>query len=148
MSINCGAIPGRSLCHGGDPTREMTEIGKLKEGRFVIIDDEPCRIVGFFFPAPKKDGHAEVKVGAVGIFDSQKRSMICPARTKVCVPIIERGSAQVLAVVANNAQLMDLTTCEMFELPVSMALRGEVREGVEVEYIQALGRRKIERVRG
>ncbi|MBA7688999.1 hypothetical protein ES703_97491 [subsurface metagenome] len=52
-----------------------------------------------------------------------------------------------LAVVANNAQLMDLTTYETFELPVSMALRGDVREGVEVEYIQALGRRKIERVR-
>ncbi len=63
------------------------------------------------------------------------------------VPIIERGSAQVLAVVENNAQLMDLTTCEIFELPVSMALRGEVLEGGEVEYIQALGRRKIERVR-
>ncbi|MDH5443399.1 MAG: translation initiation factor IF-5A, partial [Hadesarchaea archaeon] len=78
----------------------------------------------------------------------QKRSMIRPASAKVEVPIIERGSAQVLAVVANNAQLMDLTTCEIFELPVSMALRGEVREGVAVEYIQALGRRKIERVRG
>jgi len=127
--------------------RKMTEVGKLKEGRFVIIDDEPCRIVSFFSPAPK-DGHAEVKVGAIGIFDSQKRSMICPASAKVAVPIIERGSAQVLAVVANNAQLMDLTTCEIFELHVSMALRGEVREGVAVEYIQALGRRKIERVRG
>ncbi|MDH5685835.1 MAG: translation initiation factor IF-5A [Hadesarchaea archaeon] len=128
--------------------RKMTEVGKLKEGRFVIIDGEPCRIVGFFSPAPKKDEHAEVKVGAIGIFDSQKRSMIRPASAKVEVPIIERGSAQVLAVVANNAQLMDLTTCEIFELPVSMALRGEVREGVAVEYIQALGRRKIERVRG
>ena len=127
--------------------RKMTEVGKLKEGRFVIIDDEPCRIVGFS-PAPKKDGHAEVKVGAIGIFDSQRRSMICPASAKVEVPIIERGSAQVLAVVANNAQLMDLTTYETFELPVSMALRGEVLEGGEVEYIQALGRRKIERVRG
>ncbi|MBA7502547.1 hypothetical protein ES706_01137 [subsurface metagenome] len=138
----------RGECHGGDPTREMTEMDKLKEGRFVIIDDEPCRIVGFFSSAPKKNGHAEVKVGAIGIFDSQKRSMIRPASAKVMVPIIERGSAQVLAVVANNAQLMDLTTYETFELPVSMALRGEVREGVEVEYIQALGRRKIERVRG
>jgi len=64
------------------------------------------------------------------------------------VPIIERGSAQVLAVVENNAQLMDLTTCEIFELPISMLLRGEVLAGGAVEYIQVLGRRKIERVRG
>jgi translation initiation factor 5A len=48
----------------------------------------------------------------------------------------------------NNAQLMDLNTYETFELPIPINLRGDVREGVEVEYIQALGRRKIERVKG
>jgi len=127
--------------------REMTEIGKLKEGRFVIIDDEPCRIVGFSISAPGKHGHAKAKVDAIGIFDSQKRSIVRPTSAKIEVPIIERGSAQVLAIIANNAQLMDLTTYETFELPISMALRGEVREGVEVEYTQVLGRKKIERVK-
>ena len=122
-------------------------MGKLKEGRFIIIDGEPCRITSFHTPAPKKHERAEAKVDARGIFDSQKRIIIRPTSAKVEVPIIERGSAQVLAVVENNAQLMDLTTCEIFELPVSMALRGEVREDVAVEYIQALGRRKIERVK-
>ncbi len=126
----------------------MTEIGKLKEGRFIIIDGEPCRIKYFRTSTPKKNERAEAKVDAIGIFDSQKRCIISPTSAKVEVPIIERGSAQVLAVVENNAQLMDLTTCEIFELPVSMALRGEVREDVAVEYIQALGLRKIERVRG
>lgn len=128
--------------------KEMTEISKLKEGRFVIIDDEPCRIVGFSTSAPGKHGHAKAKVDAIGIFDSQKRSIVRPSSAKIDVPIIERGGAQVLAIIANNAQLMDLITYETFELPISMALRGEVREGVEVEYIQALGRRKIERVKG
>ena len=128
--------------------KEMTEIGKLKEGRFVTIDGEPCRIVGFSTSAPGKHGHAKAKVDAIGIFDSQKRSIVRPTSAKVEVPIIERGGAQVLAIIANNAQLMDLTTYETFELPISMILRGEVREGVEVEYIQALGRRKIERVKG
>ncbi len=122
-------------------------MGKLKEGRFVIIDGEPCRIVGFSISVPDKHGRAEAKVDGLGIFDSQKRSIVRPTSANVEVPIIERGSAQVLAVIANNAQLMNLTTYETFELPVSMALRGEVREGGEVEYIQALGRRKIERVK-
>ena len=122
-----------------------TEICKLKEGRFVIIDNEPCRIVGF---SAGKHGHAEVKVDAIGIFNSQKRSIVRPASAKVEVPIIERGGAQVLAVIANDAQLMDLTTYEIFDLPIPRTLRGEVREGVEVEYIQALGRMKIERVKG
>ncbi len=127
--------------------REMTEVGKLKEGRFVIIDDEPCRIVGFSTSAPGKHGHAKAKIDAIGLFDSQKRSVVRPTSAKMEVPMIERGSAQVLAIIENNAQLMDLTTFETFELPISLNLRGEVREGVEVEYIQALSRRKIERVK-
>jgi len=127
--------------------KEMTEIGRLKEGRFVIIDDEPCRIVGFSTSAPGKHGHAKAKIDAIGIFDMQKRSIVRPTSAKVEVPIIERGSAQVLAIIANNAQLMDLTTYETFELPIPMNLRGEISEGVEVEYIQALGRRKIERAK-
>ncbi len=128
--------------------REMTEVGKLKEGRFIVVDDEPCRIVGFSTSAPGKHGHAKAKVDAIGLFDSQKRTIVRPTSAKIEVPVIERGNAQVLAVVVNNAQLMDLATYETFELPVPIALRGEAREGVEVEYIQALGRRKIERVKG
>jgi translation initiation factor 5A len=127
---------------------EMTEIGNLKEGRYVVIDDEPCYIVGVTHSKPGKHGHAKAKIDAVGLFDSQKRTVVHPTSSKIAVPIIERGNAQVLAVMSNNVQLMDLATYETFELPIPMNLRGEVREGLEVEYIQALGRRKIERVKG
>lgn len=127
--------------------REMVEVGRLKEGRFVVIDDEPCQIVGFSTSAPGKHGHAKAKIDAIGLFDGQKRSIVRPTSAKIEIPIIERGSAQVLAIIANNAQLMDLTTYETFELPIPTSLRGEVKEGIEVEYIQALGRRKIERVK-
>ena len=132
----------------GDTMKEVSEVGKLKEGRFIIIDDEPCRIVGFSTSAPGKHGHAKAKIDAIGLFDNQKRTIVRPTSAKVEVPIIERGSAQVLAVVVNNAQLMDMNTYETFELPIPINLRGEVREGVEVEYLQALGRRRIDRVKG
>lgn len=127
--------------------REMIEVGKLKEGRFVILDDEPCRIVGFTTSAPGKHGHAKAKIDAIGLFDGQKRSLVRPTSAKIEVPIIERGSAQILAIMANTAQLMDLSTYETFELPIPMMLRGDLREGVEVEYLRALGRRKIERIK-
>jgi translation initiation factor 5A len=127
--------------------REVTEVGKLKEGRFIIVDDEPCRIVGFTHSAPGKHGHAKAKVDAVGLFDGQKRTIVRPTSATIEVPIIERGAAQVLAVVESNAQLMDTTTYETFELSIPINLRGEVHEGVEVEYTQALGRRKVERVK-
>jgi len=128
--------------------KETTEVGKLKEGRYVIIDDEPCYIVGYSTSAPGKHGHAKAKIDAIGLFDGQKRSLVRPTSSKIEVPIIERGNAQILAIMANNAQLMDLSTYETFELPIPMNLRGEVRESIEVEYIQALGRRKIERIKG
>lgn len=128
--------------------KEVTEVGKLKEGRFIIIDEEPCRIVGFSTSAPGKHGHAKAKIDAIGMFDTQKRSIVRPTSSKIEVPIIERGNAQVLAIVVNNAQLMDLVTYETFELQIPIELRGDVKAGVELEYIQALGRRKIERVKG
>ncbi len=127
--------------------REVTEVGKLKEGRFILLDNEPCRIVGFSTSAPGKHGHAKAKIDAIGLFDSQKHSTVRPTSAKIEIPIIERGNAQVLAVVENNAQLMDLNTYETFELPVPINLRGEVREGAEIEYLQAMGRKKIERVK-
>jgi translation initiation factor 5A len=127
--------------------KEVVEVGKLREGRFIIIDGEPCRIVGYSTSAPGKHGHAKAKIDAISFFDGQKRTVIKPTSAKVEVPIVKRGNAQVLAVVKNNAQLMDLTTYETFELPVPMELRGEIKEGVEVEYIEALGRRKIERTK-
>ncbi len=127
--------------------KEVVEVSKLREGRFIIIDGEPCKIVGYSTSAPGKHGHAKAKIDAISFFDGQKRTVIKPTSAKVEVPIVKRGSAQVLAVARNNAQLMDLTTYETFELPIPMELRGEIKEGVEVEYIEALGRRKIERVK-
>jgi translation initiation factor 5A len=125
-----------------------TEAGKLKEGGFITIDDEPCRIVGISTSLPDKKGKVTVKINALGLFDSQKHFVVKLTSEKVEVPTIERGSARVLAIVANKAQLMDPKTYETFELPLSIDFRGDVREGDEVEYIQALGRRKIELVKG
>jgi len=128
--------------------RNTTEAGKLKEGSFIMMDNEPCRIVGFSTSLPDKHGEIKAKISAIGLFDLQKHSCISSMKGKIEVPTIKRGFANVLAIVANNAQLMDLTTYETFELPISMNLRGDVREGGEIEYIQALGRRKIELVKG
>ncbi len=127
--------------------RKMTKVGKLKEGNFIIIDDEPCHINNFLTSPPGKQGGGNTKITATGLFDSQKHHIIQPTSAKIEVPIIERGIAEVLAIVANNAQLMNLTTCETFELPISVKLRGDVHEGDRVEYIQALGRKKIELVK-
>jgi len=53
--------------------KEQTEIGKIKEGRYIVIEEEPCRVVGIATSKPGKHGAAKARIDAVGIFDGVKR---------------------------------------------------------------------------
>jgi len=46
--------------------KEQTEIGKIKEGRYIVIEDEPCRVVGIATSKPGKHGAAKARIDAVG----------------------------------------------------------------------------------
>ena len=62
--------------HGENFMKEQTEIGKIKEGRYIVIDDEPCRVLGIAMSKPGKHGAAKARIDAVGIFDGVKRSIV------------------------------------------------------------------------
>ena len=47
----------------------------------------------------------------------------------------------------NDVQLMDLESYETFELPMPDELKDKIAEGVEVDYIEAMGKQKIMRVK-
>ena len=91
---------------------------ELKEGKYVIIEDIPCRIVNIDSSKPGKHGAAKMRVTGIGIFDGQKKILLAPSDADVEVPIIERQTAQIVAVNGNTAQLMDTTTYEVFELSI------------------------------
>ncbi|HDJ04383.1 translation initiation factor IF-5A [Candidatus Bathyarchaeota archaeon] len=126
------------------------EIGSLKVGNYVIIDGEPCRIVDLTKSKPGKHGSAKARVVAIGIFDGVKRSFVKPVSAQVDVPIIEKRGGQVIAILPSALQIMDLETYEVFEVPFpeDENLRKKLTQGVEIEYWQILGRRKIVRVKG
>ena len=42
---------------------------ELKQGKYVLIDDIPCRIVNIESSKPGKHGSAKVRLVAIGIFD-------------------------------------------------------------------------------
>lgn len=123
--------------------KEQAEVRQLREGGYIVIDDEPCEIISIAVSKPGKHGAAKARIDAIGIFDGQKRSIVQPVTSKVYVPIVERKRAQVLAVVGKNAQLMDLNTYETFELSIPEGL--ELKGGDEVIYLESLGKRKIEK---
>jgi translation initiation factor 5A len=127
--------------------KEMAEVRELKVGRYVLIDEEPCKIQSISTSKPGKHGEAKARIDAVGIFDEQKRSVVHPVKHKVGVPIIDKRSAQVLALMGTDVvQLMDMETYETFEMPVPEDLKGQIEPGKEILYLQAMGKRKITRV--
>lgn len=126
--------------------KELAEIRTLKVNRYIIIDDEPCKIVSISTSKPGKHGEAKARIEAIGVFDSQKRSIVKPVKHKVHVPIIDKRSAQVLAIMGENVQLMDLETYETFEMSIPEEYKGKLEAGKEIQYLNALGRKKITRV--
>ncbi|MCK5345655.1 MAG: translation initiation factor IF-5A [Candidatus Heimdallarchaeota archaeon] len=125
--------------------KELAEIRTLKKNRYLIIDDEPCKIVNISTSKPGKHGEAKARIEAIGVFDGQKRSIVNPVTHKVHVPIIDKRSAQVVALMGDNVQLMDMETYETFEMPIPEEYKGALEPGKEIQYLQALGRKKITR---
>ena len=125
--------------------KELAEIRTLKVNRYIIIDEEPCKIVSISTSKPGKHGEAKARIEAIGVFDGQKRSIVKPVKHKVHVPLIDKRSAQVLALMGENVQLMDLETYETFEMPIPDEYKGQLESGKEIQYLQALGRKKITR---
>ena len=126
--------------------KELTEVRTLKVGRYMIVDEEPCKIMSISTSKPGKHGEAKARIEAIGVFDGQKRSIVKPVKHKVHVPIIDKRSAQVLALMGDNVQLMDLETYETFEMPIPEEYKGQIETGKEIQYLNALGRKKITRI--
>jgi len=123
--------------------KTMAEVRTLKVGKYIIVDDEPCKILSITTSKPGKHGEAKARIDAMGLFDTQKRSIVHPVKHKVGVPMIDKRTAQVLSVAGSTAQLMDMATYETFELPLPENMTLE--PGKEIQYMEALGRRKITR---
>ncbi|HML04903.1 MAG TPA: translation initiation factor IF-5A [Methanobacterium sp.] len=128
-------------------SKKVVEVKTLKVGKYVILDGEASKISSISTSSPGKHGAAKARVEAVGIFDGQKRSLVKPVDAKCDVPIIDKRVAQVLALMGSDVQLMDLESYETFELPIPDDLKDKVAEGVEVDYIEAMGKQKIMRIK-
>lgn len=126
--------------------KELAQVKTLKENRYMLIDEEPCKILKISTSKPGKHGEAKARIKAVGIFDGQKRSVSHPVSHKVHVPIIDKRNAQVVAVMGDNVQLMDLETYETFEMPIPDKYKDKLEVGKEISYLEAMGRKKITRV--
>ncbi|MCW4015977.1 MAG: translation initiation factor IF-5A [Candidatus Bathyarchaeota archaeon] len=127
-----------------------SDVGSLRVGSYIIIDDAPCKIVSYSKSKPGKHGAAKARIVAISVFDETKKTIVKPVSAQVDVPLIEKKTGQVIALLPSVVQLMDLETYEMTESPYpdDEDLKAKLTSGVEVEYWQILGRTRITRTKG
>ena len=99
---------------------------------------------------PGKHGAAKARIVAISVTTGTKKNLISPVDARVEVPMIEKKTGQVIALMGNNVQIMDMESYETFEtpLPDEEDLKSKLAPGVEVEYWQMLGQNKIMRTKG
>ena len=127
--------------------KKIVDVGSLKKGDTIIIDEAACKITDTAVSRPGKHGHAKVNLTAVGILDGKKRNIVMPGHDKVEAPIIEKKSAQVLSVSGKLAQVMDTASFETFEMEIPEELKGDVHSGIEVLYWELMGVKVMKQVK-
>ena len=119
---------------------------EMRVGSYIMIDGIPCRIVEIETSAPGKHGSAKMRVTGIGIFDGQKKSLIKPSSADADVPVINKRKGSVVSVTGSTVQIMDSTTYEVYDLPITEDFQGKLEAGKEVEILDAMGRKALSRV--
>ena len=119
----------------------------LQPGKYCIIDDEPCKVLGVTTSVPGKHGGAKARLECVGIFDNRRRSIVKPADTEVEIPIVDKMVGQIVAITGDNAQVMDMESYETFDAPIPEELKGKLLQGQEVIYWILMGRKMIMQIK-
>ncbi|MBI2445637.1 translation initiation factor IF-5A [Candidatus Micrarchaeota archaeon] len=121
-------------------------MGDLRIGKYVIIDDVPCRVVSMDKSKPGKHGAAKLRIEAMGLFDNGKRSLMKSTDADVEIPIVERKRAQVVSLSGNLANLMDLASYETFDVSIPDDMMKDLEVGKEIQYMVVMGKKLLLRV--
>lgn len=123
--------------------KEQAEVRELKEGRYMLIDDEPCKIDSIEKSKPGKHGASKARIEARSIFTGAKKTYLGSVTDKVWIPTVDRRSAQLLSFHSGVAQLMDKDTFETFEIQIPDEFAEGLIPGGDVSYIIAMDRKMV-----
>lgn len=129
-------------------TTKIVNAGSIKEGSYIVIEGNACKVVSIDIAKSGKHGHAKARIVAMGLLDNKKREIVVPSHDNVEVPIVEKKGAQVLSINGNKANVMDLENYETFDLEIPEELKGQVTEGCQILYWIVLDQRVMKQLRG
>ena len=127
--------------------KKVTTAGSLKEGNYVILDNEACVVRSIQLSKTGKHGSMKCRLEAITLIDGKKKVQIFPSSDKIEVPIIEKKEAQVLSIKDDTANVMDLETYETFDVKISEDFKDQVKEGLQVSYWIIMGQKIIRQVK-
>jgi len=119
----------------------------IQEGRYIILDNAPCKVTSIQISRPGKHGHAKVRITAIGIIDNKKRDIVMPGHDMVPTPVIDKKTAQVLSVHDNIANVMDAETYETFDIEVPEELKADCIPGSNVLYWSIIGSKIMKQIK-
>ncbi|MDP3742217.1 MAG: translation initiation factor IF-5A [Candidatus Micrarchaeota archaeon] len=117
------------------------QMGDLAKGKYVMVDEHPCRVMSMDKSKPGKHGAAKVNVVAISLFDGSKHSLMKPSDGDIEIPIVERKRAQVINVSGTTCQLMDMNTYETFDTTIPEDMKSELEAGKEIVYHEVMGKK-------
>lgn len=126
----------------------VAEIRELREGGYIVVDDEPCKILSIQTSKPGKHGEAKARLDVMGLFDNRKRSIVHPVTHKAQVPMIDKRKGQIISITGDHAQIMDAETYDMMELLLDAEWKEKVKPGQDCMYMSVLGKVKLMQVSG
>jgi translation initiation factor 5A len=126
----------------------VAEIRELREGGYIIVDDEVCKILSIQTSKPGKHGEAKARMDVMGVFDQRKRSIVHPVTHKAQVPMIDKRKGQIISVSGEHAQIMDLETYQTFDFTLDDEWKGKAKPGQDCMYMSAMGKLKLMQVSG
>ncbi len=122
---------------------ETKEIRELKVGRYVNIDDEPCKIVSIDTSKPGKHGSAKANIVATSISTCAKKPLAGPGSTKCQVPLIDKRKATILYTNGSEVSVLDAETNQEVVIEINDDHECSLEPGAEILYIVAMDRMKL-----
>jgi translation initiation factor 5A len=125
---------------------KVIDATEMRVSSYLMLDDMAYQVKKMDVSKTGKHGHAKVRFEAINVFTGKKKVQVVPGHDKFEVPMVKKSKAQVLSVSGDEANLMDAESFENLELPIPEELKGEVKDGGEVEYWDIEGVKLIKRV--
>jgi translation initiation factor 5A len=120
---------------------KIVDATELKVGSFAIFDGESYVIRNVDVSKTGKHGAHKCRFEAVSVIGDKKKIALFPGTARIEVPMIDKKKAQVLAVMGDTVSVMDSESFENFELPIPEEFKGQVVDGISLEYWDVEGKK-------